>query len=129
MVRLIDFQYPKRLFLYHREEFFVLILSLILAVSLGIKEGILLIVLFSLLHLVYRISKPHHAILGSVRNTTYFKNINRFPDKVKLREVLLILRFYGQLYFGNIQYFKNLIQYHLENKKGLVKGLILKQNQ
>ena len=125
VVRLIDFQYPKRLFLYHRQEFFVLILTLILTVSLGIKEGILLGVLFSLLHLVYRTSKPHHAILGRVGNTPYFRNINRFPDKVTLREDLLILRFDGQLYFGNIQYFKNLIQYHLENKNGLVKGLIL----
>ncbi|MEJ2162707.1 MAG: hypothetical protein P8X60_05140 [Robiginitalea sp.] len=54
-----------------------------MTLGLGITEGILLGVLFSLLLLVYRISNPHIAILGKIRGTNYFRNVDRFTDEAE----------------------------------------------
>jgi SulP family sulfate permease len=125
VVRLIDLAYAKKLMHNHLEEFFILSFTFLATLFLGIKEGILLGVLFSLLHLVYRTSKPHFAILGKVKNTPYYRNVERFPDLVEVRKELLILRFDGQLYFGNIHYFKNLVLEETEKRNPALKAFVL----
>ncbi|HSR59899.1 MAG TPA: sulfate permease, partial [Robiginitalea sp.] len=75
---LIDLKYPRALWKNRKDEFVLLLATFLLTLSLGIKEGILLGVLFSLLLLVYRISKPHMAVLGRIRGTDYFMNVARF---------------------------------------------------
>ncbi len=122
---LIDFSYASKLFRNHKEEFLILVFTFLATLFLGIKEGILLGVLFSLLHLVYRTSKPHYAILGKIENTPYFRNVKRFPEMATVREDLLILRFDGQLYFGNIQFFKTLVEEEIRKKQSTIKGFVL----
>jgi len=123
--RMVNFNYAAKLFRNHKEEFFILLFTFLATLFLGIKEGILLGVLLSLLHLVYRTSKPHYAVLGKIKGTPYYKNINRFPETALVREDLLILRFDGQLYFGNIQYFKTLIEEEIQKKQNTLKGFVL----
>ncbi|MGB1019774.1 MAG: SulP family inorganic anion transporter [Flavobacteriaceae bacterium] len=123
--RLVDINYAAKLFRNHKEEFFILLFTFLATLFLGIKEGVLLGVLFSLLHLVYRTSKPHFAILGKIKDTPYFRNIKRFPEMAVVREDLLIIRFDGQLYFGNIQYFKTLVEEEIQKKQTTIKGFVL----
>ena len=125
VINLIDFKYAKRLYFIAKDEFLVLIVTFILTLFFGITEGILLGILLSLLLLVYRSSKPHHAFLGRIGNTNYFKNSLRFPKEVVLRDDLIILRFDGQLFFGNIQYFKQLITDTISKNPDIVKGFII----
>ena len=87
--------------------------------------GILLGILLSLLLLVYRNSKPHFAFLGRIGTTNYFKNIHRFPDEVTSREDLVILRFDAQLFFGNFQYFKQLVNEAISKNPDVIKGFII----
>ena len=75
--------------------------------------------------MVYRASKPHHAFLGRIGTTNYFKNIHRFPGDVIQRDDLIILRFDGQLFFGNVQYFKELVLNSIEEKENTVKGFVI----
>jgi len=103
---LIDFKYPIELFKNRRDEFFLLLATFLITLTVGIKEGILIGVLVSLLLLVYRTSRPHIAILGRIKNTDYFKNINRFPEDTETFIDFLIVRFDAQLYFGNKEYFR-----------------------
>ena len=106
---LIDLKYARRLYRSRKDEFALLILTFILTLFVGISQGILFGIILSLLLLVYRTSKPHYAFLGRIGTTNYFKNIARFPDEVVLRDDLIILRFDAQLFFGNIQFFKQLV--------------------
>ncbi len=122
---LIDVSYAKSLWVYRKDEFIVLLLTFLITLLVGIKEGILLGVLFSLLLMVYRTSKPHFAVLGNIKNSDYYKNVNRFGDEVILREDLLIVRFDAQLYFGNTGFFKKELYKLIKGKGSSLKGVIL----
>lgn len=122
---LIEFRYPAFLWEHQREEFFVLIFTFLFTLFIGIQQGILLGVLLSLIVLLYRTSKPHFAILGRIKNTEYYRNVERFRDDVEVREDLLIVRFDSQLYFGNRNYFKKQLQKYIEEKGSGLKCIIL----
>lgn len=113
---LIDLKYPARLWKNRKDEFVLLVITFLLTLGLGIKEGILLGVLASLLLLVYRTSKPHIAILGRIRDTPHFRNLDRFATDTENPEDFLILRFDGQLFFGNKDYFREQLQKQIEKK-------------
>ena len=122
---LIDLKYPRQLWKNRKDEFILLVVTFLLTLGLGIKEGILLGVLLSLLLLVYRISKPHIAILGKIRGTNYFRNLDRFTEDAEDSEQFLILRFDGQLFFGNKDYFREQLQKQISKKRDTLKFIIL----
>ena len=122
---LIDFEYPRTLWKFRKDEFVVLILTFLITLFVGIKEGVLIGALFSLLLMVYRTSKPHFAILGKIKGSEYYKNIERFGDEIEKRDDLLILRFDSQLYFGNKSYFKAHLMKEVKAKGDTLKGVIL----
>jgi SulP family sulfate permease len=101
------------------------VVTFLLTLGLGIKEGILLGVLLSLLLLVYRISKPHIAVLGQIRGTEYFRNLDRFATDAEDPSDFLILRFDGQLFFGNKDYFREQLQKQIARKGSSLKYIIL----
>ena len=122
--KLIDLSYPKKLWKNNRSEFYVLLFTFSITLFVGIKEGILLGVFAALLYMVYQNTHPHIAVLGRIKNTHYFKNIDRFSNEVTTFPHVLILRFDGQLFFGNQRYFKqqlsHLIKQHPESVNHLV---------
>ncbi len=122
---LIDLKYPRELWKNRKDEFVLLVVTFSLTLGLGIVEGILLGVLFSLLLLVYRISKPHIAILGRIRGTDYFKNVNRFSEDIEEFPEFLMLRFDGQLFFGNKDYFRKELEKHVRRKGPDLQFIIL----
>ncbi len=122
---LIDLKYPRQLWKNRKDEFVLLVVTFVLTLGLGIKEGILLGVLLSLLLLVYRISKPHIAVLGKIRGTNYFRNVDRFGGDAEDSDEFLILRFDGQLFFGNKDYFREQLQKRVREKGDSLKYIIL----
>ena len=125
VIQLIDIKYAIRLYNSRKDEFAVLLLTFILTLFFGITEGILFGIILSLLLLVYRVSKPHYAFLGRIRDTNYFQNIERFPDEITVREDLIILKFDAQLFFGNIEFFKKLVFEAVEKNSNKIKGFII----
>jgi len=123
--RLIDFEYPRALWKNRKDEFAVLLLTFLITLFIGIPQGILTGVLLSLLLMVYRTSNPHFAVLGNIRNTDYYKNINRFGEEIIVREDLLIVRFDARLYFGNMNFFKRELLKNIDAKGENLKGIIL----
>ncbi len=122
---LIDLAYAKRLWRLRKDEFIVWIITFLATLFIGIVEGIFIGVLLALLLMVYRTSKPHIAILGRIRNSDYYKNIDRFSEEIELREDLLIIRFDAQLYFGNTSYFKNQLYRIIDENENKIKAVIL----
>ncbi len=122
---LIDIAYAKNLWENRRDEFVVLLITFLSTLFLGIKEGIFIGMLSSLLLMVYRTSKPHFAVLGNVKDTEYYKNVKRFGDEIAYRDDLLIVRFDAQLYFGNATFFKTELLKEVAKKGTRLKGVIL----
>ncbi|WP_010177169.1 SulP family inorganic anion transporter [Aquimarina agarilytica] len=122
---LINLTYPKELFKNRKDEFAALFLTFLATLFIGIKEGILLGVASSILLMIYRTSRPHMAVLGRVKETSYFKNINRFTESVEIDESILIIRFDAQIYFGNKDFFRKQVLKEINKRKNNVKALIL----
>lgn len=122
---LIDLKYPKQLWKQRKDEFFLLLVTFLTTLLIGISQGIIFGILFSLLMLVNRTSKPHIAILGRIRGTDYFKNINRFSNDIELMDNILVIRFDGQLYFANKDYFKKELYKQIALKGAELRYIIL----
>jgi len=122
---LIDFEYPRQLFRQQKDEFILLIVTFFTTLLIGISQGIIFGVLFSLVLLVYRISKPHVAILGKIHGMDYFKNVDRFSEDVEVLDEILMIRFDAQLFFANIHYFKRTIEKQIDKKGPNLRYVIL----
>lgn len=122
---LINISYPMALFKNRKDEFVLLIITFITTLTIGIKEGVLIGVLLSLLIMVYRTSVPHIAVIARVNNTNYYKNILRFKEFVNDREDILGIRIDSQLFFGNKDYLKKELYKHIDNKGKALKLLII----
>lgn len=122
---LINIKYPISLWKHRKDEFFLLILTFLVTLTIGIITGIIVGILLSLLLLVYRTAKPHIAELEQIKGTNYFKNVLRFEGETIQRKDLLIIRFDGQLYFGNTEYFKSELAKRCYYKGESLKAVIL----
>ncbi|HDZ13888.1 MAG TPA: sulfate permease, partial [Pricia sp.] len=125
VVGLINIAYPKVLWQYRKDEFVVLLVTFLFTLTVGLPEGILLGVLLSLLIMVYRTSQPHFVVLGNLKGSDYYRNVDRFSGDIELRSDLLMLRFDSQLYFGNKDYFKKQLFRYIDAKGDGLKGVIL----
>ena len=122
---LIDLRYPWVLWKNRKDEFLLLVATFLMTLFIGLMEGILFGVLLSLMLLVYRISKPHMAVLGRIKDTSYFKNIDRFSGDVEVEADKLVIRFDAQLYFGNKDYFKKQLYRQIAKKGPVLRYIIL----
>ena len=124
VIRLINVRYAIDLYKTRRDEFFLLLMTCLLTLFVGITKGILIGALLSLLLMVIRTSKPHYAVLAKVSGTNYYKNISRFETDTKIDDDILIMRFDAQLFFGNRDYFRKIVFKEMEKKPNL-KGFVL----
>lgn len=125
VLNLVDLNYPLQLLKKNKTEFSVLVITFIVTLFIGVQQGVLIGILVSIVFVLYRTSNPHFVILGKIKNTSYFKNINRFDGDIEIHPNILILRFDAQLYFGNKDYFKRQLLLNLKNKKHGTKTIIL----
>lgn len=122
---LIDLKLPIELFKQRKDEFALLVLTFLTTLLIGITQGIIFGVLFSLVLLVNRISRPHVAVLGRIKGTDYFRNVERFEEDVESFPNILILRFDAQLFFGNKDYFKRQLFHQIRIKQPGLEYVIL----
>lgn len=122
---LVDVKYPIQVFKQHKEEFILLLVTFLTTLFIGISQGIILGVLFSLLLMVNRTSKPHIAVLGKIKGMDYFKNIERFTADVEVHDEILMLRFDAQLFFANVDFFKKALLNEVAKKGSALKYVVL----
>lgn len=122
---LIDLKYPKQLWKEGKDEFYLFLVTFCTTLLIGISQGIIFGVLFSLLLLVNRSSRPHIAILGKIKGMDYFKNLKRFPEDVEVDAEILMIRFDAQLFFANVHFFKKALLKEVDAKGEALKYVIL----
>ncbi len=121
---LINIKEAKYLWVTDRGDFWMMLITFIATLLLGIEEGILIGVVLSLGLIIYRTTQPHVAILGKIIGKPHYKNIDRF-DNLENRADILILRFDARLYFANINFFKSTLEREVEKKGPSLKLIIL----
>ncbi len=121
---LIDYKEAIHLWKTDRSDFWMLIVTFVATLALGIEQGIAIGVVLSLAWIIYRSSKPHMTKLGKVTGTHFYRNVERF-QQVKERPELLIVRFDAQLYFANIAYFKEQMEEWIKEKGEQLQTVII----
>src|SRR6185436_4792882 len=86
----------------------VALVTLVATLVAGIVAGILVGISLSLLALLYRMSRPHTAVLGHLPGTRSFRDV-RFNPEARLIEGLLLLRIDASFSFINAEFLKDLI--------------------
>lgn len=115
---LIDVREARHLWQANRTDFWLLSITFFATLALGIEEGIGIGVILSLAMVIYRSTRPHIAILGKVPGTSFYRNVQRFPN-LEEPKGLKILRFDGELHFANCQFFKDQIDEILQQEPDL----------
>jgi len=105
IVKLFDLKEIKHLWNTHKSDFWLLVITFICTLVLGIEPGVLCGVALSICHVLYRSSRPNISILDQVPGTHYYKNIDRYDTEGKLSDCLII-RFESQVYFANADYLR-----------------------
>ena len=119
---LIDFSVLKRSWIYSKADFTAVFLTLIITLTVGVEAGIAAGVGSSILIHLYKTSQPHIAVIGRVKGTEHFRNVNR--HKVETFEELLSIRIDESLYFANSRYLEEFI-FNLVAQRPKLKHVIL----
>jgi len=112
---LIDLKEALSLWKSNKLDFWMLAVTFIATLSLGVELGIGVGVILSLAMVLFQTTYPHTAILARVPNSHFYRNIKRFEGLLN-NEKLLIYRFDAQLFFANINHFKDKL-YEYESRK------------
>ena len=112
---LIDYKEAIHLFKSNKQDFVMLIATFIATLTLGIEKGIGLGVILSLAMVLFKTTKPHTAMLARLPGTHLYRNVKRFKG-LEWNDSVLIYRFDAQLFFANINYFKEKL-YDYESRK------------
>ncbi|MBK8504720.1 MAG: solute carrier family 26 protein [Saprospiraceae bacterium] len=121
---LIDVKEAVHLWNTHRIDFWMLIATFAATLMLGIEKGILIGVALSLIMVIFQSSYPHHAELGQVPGTNFYRNIDRFPEVIT-RPDLLVVRFDASLFFGNIERFNDALNEYIDQKGKQLRTIII----
>lgn len=107
-LNLIDIGEFKFLYKTKRSEGFIAIFTAVCTLLIGIQEGILLGVVASMIHMLYKYSRPNVAELGIIPGTRLFKNLERNPEAKPING-LMILRVDASFSFVNADFFRDYI--------------------
>jgi sulfate permease, SulP family len=103
---LIDVREAVHLFQLKKVDGWTLVVTFAATLGIGIEQGILIGVAFSLLVFIWRSAYPHAARLGYLARERVFRNVDRFPE-VEVFPGTLILRIDASLYFANMSFLEN----------------------
>jgi len=120
---LIDYKEAIHLWRQDRSDFWMLMATFAVTLTLGIETGIGAGVVLSLAMVIYRSTRPHIAILGRVPNSDFYRNIERF-NNLEQRPDVAIVRLDGPLYFANLAYTKDKLE-AIASEKGTALKLFI----
>jgi SulP family sulfate permease len=124
VIGLIDLKTAILLFKTNKKDFAMLLATFLSTLLFGVQIGIITGVVLSLGLVIQRSVYPHLAELGKLQDTNYYRNLSRFPEAIERKDAL-IFRFDSELYFANINYFKDRLEQMMERKGAELKVIIL----
>ena len=121
---LINYKEAVHLWKSNTLDFWMLIATFLATLIFGVEIGIGLGVVLSLAMVLFKTTNPHTAQLAKVPNSHFYRNVKRF-DNLEEKEEILIYRFDAQLFFANVNYFKDKLYDYESRKNDKLKLLII----
>ena len=121
---LIDLKSAVVLFKTSKKDFYMLIVTFLSTLIFGVQIGITTGVVLSLGLVIHRSDYPHLAELGKLPDSNYYRNLSRFPEAIERKDAL-VFRFDSELYFANINFFKERIEQMMTRKGDDLKVIVL----
>ncbi|WP_414518989.1 SulP family inorganic anion transporter [Nostoc sp. PCC 9305] len=122
-LKLIDIQGMRAIFSTHREEFYLALVTTATVVFIGVKEGIVLAIILSLILHVRHSYRPHSAIIIPDAQRLWQ------PIPVRIGSVsasgLIVYRFSRDLFYANASFFSEEVQNLVKNAESPVRWFIL----
>lgn len=113
VLTLVDIKSIKEAWSYSKSDFTAMIATILLTLFVGVEAGVIAGVVISIALLLYRSSRPHYAIVGQVRDSEHFRNVDRH-DVITNAQTLTI-RIDESLYFANAHRMESEIYMHALN--------------
>ena len=104
---LIDFDIVKEAWRFSRADFIAIAATIGLTLLLGVEIGVISGVAVSIGMHLYKTTKPHFAIVGTVPGTEHYRNIKR--HQVLTYPNVMSIRIDESLYFANAAYLEEII--------------------
>ena len=121
---LIDVRGAREVFRVKRTDFYLLVLTFVATLSLGIQWGILVGVGASVLLFLVRTTRPHFAVLGRIPESQTYLNVARHPHAETLPGIILV-RIDAQFYFGNVSFLKETVRALVDESEDPVRYFVL----
>lgn len=108
IVKLIDFKSFISTWQYSKADAIAMILTFLGVLFINIETGLIVGIISAGLLLLWRMSRPHMAIVGLIKDTQHFRNIERFTHAIS-SPIVLSIRIDESLTFLNAHTLKNYI--------------------
>ncbi len=121
---LIDLKIVKRLRKVKPVDMWLLVITFVATLAVGIEPGIGIGVAASLIVFIVESTRPHTAVLGRLGAGPDFRNVRNYPE-ARTYPGLLIIRIDAQFYFGNVTFLKALLKRLEREAREPVRAIIL----
>ena len=121
---LVNIKEAKFLWKANNLDFWLMLITFLATLLLGIKYGIIIGVGLSLTILIFRTSRPYVVELGKVPDSNFYRNKNRF-EEVIIEKDILVFRFDAQLFYANSNYFRDRLDEMIDQKGNALKLIVL----
>jgi sulfate permease, SulP family len=123
-IAIIDVPGYRALWKVSREEAVLAVIAAMAVIVLGVLSGVLVAVGLSLLVALYRIARPHDAVLGDYPGLDGWVEVETYPEAVT-EPGLLVYRFDAPLFFVNAERFRDRVELALVDNPGEEDWLVL----
>ncbi len=123
-IAIIDLAGYRSLWRVGREEFVLAVVAALGVIVFGVLVGVLVAVTLSLIVALYRIARPHDAILGDYPGLDGWVDVGAYPEAVT-EPGLVVYRFDAPLFFVNADRFRERVELTLADNPGENDWLVL----
>ncbi|MBU2645648.1 STAS domain-containing protein, partial [bacterium] len=116
--KLVDLREGLHLFRVQKTDGLAFYLTFLTTLGVGVEEGIVTGLVFSLGMYLWRSSQPYIAELGWVAEEKIFRDIRRYPDAFR-KDTILFIRVEGPLFFANLKFLEDRISAFIKTRAGL----------
>ena len=117
VTNLIDLSIIKEAWRFSQADFIIIAMTIGLTLLLGVEIGVISGVVASIGIHLYKTTRPHFAIVGTIPGTEHYRNIKR--HKVITYPNVLSIRIDESLYFANADYIDEIIYRQLSERKNI----------
>jgi len=123
-IAIIDVAGYRSLWRVSREEFGLAVVAALGVIVLGVLIGVLVAVILAVTVALYRIARPHDAVLGDYPSIDGWVDVGAYPEAVP-EPGLVVFRFDAPLFFVNAERFRDRVEKVLVDNPGDEEWLVL----